>query len=503
MVLDARSASSGWRAFAASIERVNAPIYEEISARRGAGDLAERDDIMSLLLQATHEDGSPMGDEELRDELVTLLVAGHETTANALAWAASGCAATPTSSTAWPRRCARETGPYLQAVIQETLRLRPVISIVLRRLVEPMEIGGRMLPAGVSIAPSIHLVHRRADIYPSRTSSAPSASSRRRGAEGAGHIHVDPVRRRRAPLPGRGVRPVRDGGRAARARAAPHARPGAARLRALLPARDHRDAGARRRGARSGAGRPHMPGARHGRRRSRAPAGSRAARARPGRSQAAPREAAARAGRRPDARQNARRRRGRRCCARPRDVICELGLDGASIDGIAAEAGYTKGAFYANFASKEEMFLAMLDEKFAPSSSASERRWPASRRAVDVARRAAEDFLSYVDRDPEWPRLYQEFAVHAARNEAFRAEFATHQRALRARMAEMFARWARALGIEPALPHADLAAMAFFMADGFLLDRIIDPQLDDGLYASMCEVFLRGIAATATEAPPR
>jgi hypothetical protein len=75
-------------AFRRELERVNAPIYEEIAARRGASDLAERDDIMSLLLQATHEDGSPMSDEELRDELVTLLVAGHETTANALAWAA-------------------------------------------------------------------------------------------------------------------------------------------------------------------------------------------------------------------------------------------------------------------------------------------------------------------------------------------------------------------------------------------------------------------------------
>ena len=73
--------------FRRELDRVNGPIYEEIVDRRRAGDLAQRDDIMSLLLQATHEDGSPMSDEELRDELVTLLVAGHETTANALSWA--------------------------------------------------------------------------------------------------------------------------------------------------------------------------------------------------------------------------------------------------------------------------------------------------------------------------------------------------------------------------------------------------------------------------------
>jgi cytochrome P450 len=154
------------RAFRRELDRVNAPIYEEIAARRGASDLAERDDIMSLLLQATHEDGSPMSDEELRDELVTLLVAGHETTANALAWAAERLCRHPDKLARLTEEVRAGENGYLQAVIQETLRLRPVISIVIRRLVEPMEIGGRMLPAGVSIAPSIHLVHRRADIYP-------------------------------------------------------------------------------------------------------------------------------------------------------------------------------------------------------------------------------------------------------------------------------------------------------------------------------------------------
>jgi cytochrome P450 len=146
-------------------ERLDRPIYEEITRRRGAEDLAERKDIMSLLLQATHEDGSPMSDEELRDELVTLLVAGHETTANALAWAAERLCRHPNKLARLSEEVAAGESAYLDAVVQETLRLRPVISIVLRKLVEPMELGGRMLPAGVSIVPSIHLVHRRADIY--------------------------------------------------------------------------------------------------------------------------------------------------------------------------------------------------------------------------------------------------------------------------------------------------------------------------------------------------
>jgi cytochrome P450 family 135 len=153
-------------AFRRDLDRVNRPIFEEIADRRSAGDLAERDDIMSLLLQATHEDGSPMSDEELRDELVTLLVAGHETTANALAWAVERLCRHPEQMQRLTEEVRAGEDAYLQAVIQETLRLRPVISIVLRRLAEPMEFGGRLLPAGASIVPSIHLVHRRPDIYP-------------------------------------------------------------------------------------------------------------------------------------------------------------------------------------------------------------------------------------------------------------------------------------------------------------------------------------------------
>jgi cytochrome P450 len=107
-----------------------------------------------------------MSDEELRDELVTLLVAGHETTANALAWAVERLCRHPEKLQRLTDEVRTGESGYLEAVVQETLRLRPVISIVLRRLVEPMEIGGRLLPAGASIVPSIYLVHRRADIYP-------------------------------------------------------------------------------------------------------------------------------------------------------------------------------------------------------------------------------------------------------------------------------------------------------------------------------------------------
>jgi cytochrome P450 len=137
-------------------------IYEEIQRHRGAPDLAERDDVLSLLLQARHDDGSPMSDVELRDELMTLLVAGHETTASALAWAVERLVRHPDKLA----RVREDDDEYLDAVCKETLRLRPILALVLRRLTEPMEIGGRPLPAGVNLAPCIYLVHRRPDVYP-------------------------------------------------------------------------------------------------------------------------------------------------------------------------------------------------------------------------------------------------------------------------------------------------------------------------------------------------
>ena len=141
-------------------------IYAEIRERRGAPDLAQRDDVLSMLLQARHEDGSEMSDEELRDQLMTLLVAGHETTASSLAWAVERLVRNPRVLARLRDEVAAGEDEYVDAVCKETLRLRPILALVLRRLTEPMEIGGRLLPAGANIAPCIYLVHRRADVYP-------------------------------------------------------------------------------------------------------------------------------------------------------------------------------------------------------------------------------------------------------------------------------------------------------------------------------------------------
>lgn len=178
------------------------------------------------------------------------------------------------------------------------------------------------------------------------------------------------------------------------------------------------------------------------------------------------------------------------------DTIAELGMQRASIDAIAAAAGYTKGAFYAHFDSKEQLFLTLLEMHFDAEIERLDAVLDGSGEPVSEARSAAEGFLARVEGEPRWRRVYLEFAAHATREPAFREQFAQRQRALRMKMAGVFERWASALGLVPALPAADVAAMTMAMADGFLLSRMIDPDLPDGLYGSMFELFARGLLAT-------
>jgi len=147
---------------------VDEAIYAEIARRREAPDLAERDDILSMLLGARDEQGRPMTDAELRDELVTLLVAGHETTATGLAWTFELLLRNPEAR----ERASDEA--YLEAAIKEALRARPVISGIGRKVRgEPFQLGRWTVPPGIEINPSIAGVHRRADRYPSPESFRP------------------------------------------------------------------------------------------------------------------------------------------------------------------------------------------------------------------------------------------------------------------------------------------------------------------------------------------
>jgi cytochrome P450 len=147
-------------------EEADKLIFEQIEERRGSDE--DRDDILSMLLEARHEDGSPMTDQELRDELMTLLVAGHETTASTLAWAFSQLPHHPAVLDRLTEEVRNgDEGEYLDATINETLRHRPVLPNVQPRLVKkPIEIGDWEAPPGVCLVNNAYLLHHDADIYP-------------------------------------------------------------------------------------------------------------------------------------------------------------------------------------------------------------------------------------------------------------------------------------------------------------------------------------------------
>jgi cytochrome P450 len=150
---------------------VDEAIHEEIGRRR-AGE-GGGDDILSLLIEARHEDGSPLSDDQLRDELITLLIAGHESTATELAWAFERLLRHPGGLARLREEAEAGEDAYADAVVRETLRLRPVLPVVLRELVEPMTLGGYELAAGTWVAPCGYLIHRREDIYPDPLSFRP------------------------------------------------------------------------------------------------------------------------------------------------------------------------------------------------------------------------------------------------------------------------------------------------------------------------------------------
>jgi cytochrome P450 len=161
---------SPWTLFLESREALDAFIYEEIALRRAelvdskVGD--QPDDVLSLLLSARHDDGSPMSDEELRDELVTLLTAGHETAATGLSWAMERLLRNPRPLAQLKESLAAGEVDYLDAAIKETLRARPVIGDVGRKLAEPMNVGGYDLPAGTMLMAPVSALHYREDLFP-------------------------------------------------------------------------------------------------------------------------------------------------------------------------------------------------------------------------------------------------------------------------------------------------------------------------------------------------
>ncbi|MFI6214798.1 cytochrome P450 [Nocardia brasiliensis] len=157
-----------WQRFAHNVHQVDALLYAEIAARRQASDLAQRTDVLSRLLHAgtDNDQDSPLTDAELRDQLITLLLAGHETTASALAWAMYELAAQPAIQDEAAEAARTGDDKFLEAVLKEAMRRRVIINGTNRKLTRDMTIGDQALPAGTVVCTSILLAHRNTGNYP-------------------------------------------------------------------------------------------------------------------------------------------------------------------------------------------------------------------------------------------------------------------------------------------------------------------------------------------------
>lgn len=154
-----------WSRLQSQIEAVDRLIYEQIAERRRSPATSGAD-VLGMLIDARREDGTALSDTQLRDELVTVLAAGHETTATALSWTFDLLLNHPSAMDRLREEVRDGNAAYADAVVREALRLRPVIPLVARRLTRPWRLGGRELPAGSVVSPSVYLMHRRPDVYP-------------------------------------------------------------------------------------------------------------------------------------------------------------------------------------------------------------------------------------------------------------------------------------------------------------------------------------------------
>ncbi|HEY1687713.1 MAG TPA: TetR/AcrR family transcriptional regulator [Solirubrobacteraceae bacterium] len=180
-------------------------------------------------------------------------------------------------------------------------------------------------------------------------------------------------------------------------------------------------------------------------------------------------------------------------------VLAKHGL-GASIDEVAARAGFTKGAFYANFKSKEDLFLAMLDERFGERLEQIERFSATDSEVGEQVRAAGEDFARYLAADPEWQRLFFELAAHAGRNRSFAERMVARCRELRAGIAGLIEGRAERLELPLPIPSDRIAEMLFMMGNGFALGRMLEPDLaSEDMYGQMLQVFFAGLRAIAEE----
>jgi len=179
-------------------------------------------------------------------------------------------------------------------------------------------------------------------------------------------------------------------------------------------------------------------------------------------------------------------------------VFARRGFHAASVEEVAEDAGFSKGAVYSNFASKEDLFLAMVEARFRDRLTAIRAAVAEPGAPGEQARRSADSFIRTLAADPEWPPVFMEFWAYAQRDPSVRRRFAAQVGALRTAVAEILASRAAELGMELPIPAEQLATMTFAMATGFAMERQLDPgAVPDELFGTMLEVFFAGVRERA------
>jgi AcrR family transcriptional regulator len=175
-------------------------------------------------------------------------------------------------------------------------------------------------------------------------------------------------------------------------------------------------------------------------------------------------------------------------------VFARRGFHAASVEEVAEDAGFSKGAVYSNFASKEDLFLAMVEARFQDRLGAIRAAVAEPGAPGEQARRSADSFIRQLAADPEWPPVFLEFWAYAQRDPSVRRRFAAQVSAVREAVAEILASRASELGVELPLPADQLATMTFAMATGFAMERQLDPNaVPDDLLGTMLELFFAGV----------
>lgn len=183
-------------------------------------------------------------------------------------------------------------------------------------------------------------------------------------------------------------------------------------------------------------------------------------------------------------------------------AVAERGLHRASIDEIARDAGFTKGAFYANFANKDALVLAILDRHFSTAIEDVDDAVASNDEVADQARDAGLKFADQMASDPAWGRVFLELVGHASRDDAFRVEMLARLQPLRDRVAAVYAQRAEELGLQSEHSPDEIAQMTSTMASGVAIQRLIDPDgIPDDLFARMLVLFFGGLQASAVPQP--